>query len=176
MPEVLQLHDDPFWGLTNQRRPAGSLYGESPGTFPITSGAPQLQNDPPPASGPQQVHDDGTGEFDSSYRWHNDFRVIEGAPLSSLPQPPPPPHEAEADTDTFFNDALNHKLKIYAGAGAVAGVSAGLTLGIQKLIKEHSHGACVSAFFPPLLLTSNRVANILTYGLPQSTLWQGSCK
>jgi hypothetical protein len=49
--------------------------------------------------------------------------------------------------DTLFNDALKQKLKLYAGAGAVAGVSVGLTLGAEKLIKDHSHGGYVSSLF-----------------------------
>jgi hypothetical protein len=44
---------------------------------------------------------------------------------------------------------MKQKLKVLAGFGAVAGVYAGLAYGIDKLIKDHSHGAYVSAFFPP---------------------------
>jgi hypothetical protein len=68
----------------------------------------------------------------------------------------PPPSESEAlpsapETHTFFNDALRQKLKVYAGVGTVAGVSVGLALGVEKLIKDHCHGSYVSAFFHPSL-------------------------
>jgi hypothetical protein len=53
------------------------------------------------------------------------------------------------EDDVFFNDALKKNIKVYAGMGAVvAGVSVGLTLGVQKLINDHSHREYVSAFFP----------------------------
>ena len=70
--------------------------------------------------------------------------------------PPPQPLESEAlpsapETHTFFNDALKQKLKVYAGVGAVAGVFMGSALGVDKLIKDHSHGSYVSAFFHPSL-------------------------
>jgi hypothetical protein len=163
-----------------------------------------LQNDLPPASGTPQVVNDGPEEFDNSYRWHNDFRVVEGAPSSSefdsdAPMPvgseappsmepeAPPPLELEAapaappapEAHTFFNEALKQKLTTFSEFSAVAGASVIITLEIQNLIKAHSHGshgAYVSAYFLPLLPTSNRVTNILTYDLPQSTRWQGSCK
>jgi hypothetical protein len=53
---------------------------------------------------------------------------------------------AAPEADKFFNDALKQKVKVYAGAGVVAGVSVGLTIGVHKLIKDHSHRAYVSAF------------------------------
>ena len=68
----------------------------------------------------------------------------------------PQPLESEAppsapETHTFFNDALKQKLKVSAGVVAVAGVSAGLAFGVDKLIKDHSHKSYVSAFFHPSL-------------------------
>jgi hypothetical protein len=254
--------DDSWWQHANWASPGETLY-ESSETSSTLSGAPQLQNDlppvlgssqvhddpppalgalgipqvhdnPPPASGTPQLHDNGLEEFDSSYRWHNDFRVIEGAssssdfdseepmpvdseappldsetpplhsetppPLDSETPPPldpetppslhsetppplhsetlplldsetppslhsetppplhsetPPTLESEAlpsapETHKFFNDALKQKLKVYAGVGAVAGVSAGLALGVDKLIKGHSHGSYVSLFYQHL--------------------------
>ena len=167
-------------------------------------------------SGTSQLHDDESEEFDSSYRWHNDFRLIEGASSSSdfdseapplhsetlpsleaeAPQPleaeapqhleaeapqhleaeapqhleaeAPQPLEVEApqplesaalpsalETHTFFNDALRQGLKAFSRVGAVAGVSLGLALGVDKLTKNPSYGSYVSAFFLPLLPTFN---------------------
>ena len=68
----------------------------------------------------------------------------------------PQPLESEAlpsdpETHTFLNDALKQKLKIYAGVGAVAGVSLGVALGVDRLIKDHSHGSYVYVFFHPSL-------------------------
>ena len=186
---VPQLPNDPWWLHTNWHPPGEMLQGESSevpqfqvpslsqhtdsrlgetlrGVSSGTSGGPQFQNDLPPASGTPRVHNDGPGEFDNSYRWHNDFRVIEGASLSSGFDPPDapmpvesPPLESEAalpapEAHPFFNDELKQKLKTIGKFGAVAGTSAVLTLGIQKLIKDHSHGShgtYVSAFFPPSL-------------------------
>jgi hypothetical protein len=82
-----------------------------------------------------------------------DFHANQRVPSSSGSNPellvpleaPPPALEAH----TFFNDALKQKLRTYVGYGLVAGVSAGLTLGVEKLIKNNSHGVYVSAFFPP---------------------------
>ena len=54
-----------------------------------------MHDNPPPASGTPQLHDDGLEEFDSSYRWHNDLRVIEGSSSSSssdLDSEAPPLH------------------------------------------------------------------------------------
>ena len=44
---------------------------------------------------------------------------------------------------------MKQQLKGLAGFGALAGVSVGLVYGVNKLIGHHSHGAYVSAFFPP---------------------------
>ena len=133
---------------------------------------PPLHDDPPSTLGTQPVHDDaplGSGEFDDSWRWLNDLRHVEGAPPSSHPESEasmlhseseaPMLHmESEApslhmeseesaptsEASNFLSDALKQRLKTFAGYGAVAGVSAGLTLGVQKLI---SHESYVSAFF-----------------------------
>ena len=67
---------------------------------------------------------------------------------SEVPVPLEAP-PAALEAHTFFNDALKQKLRTYAGYGLIAGVSAVLTLGVEKLIKSNSHGAYVSAFFPP---------------------------
>jgi hypothetical protein len=137
--DVPQLQDPPLWRNIDWTYFGFPQPDVSLGKSSVTSGSPQVQNNPPPTSGTPQFHDDNPGEFDSSWRWLDDLRVIEGAPSSVSPPP--------AEADTFFNDALKQKLKLYAGAGAVAGVSVGLTLGIQKLIKNHSHKVYVSAFF-----------------------------
>ena len=68
----------------------------------------------------------------------------------------PQPLEAEAlpsapETHTVFNDALKQKLKVFAGVGAVTSVIVGGAFGVDKLIKDHSHGSYVSAFFHPSL-------------------------
>jgi hypothetical protein len=60
---------------------------------------------------------------------------------SEAPQAPP-------EADKFFSDAMKQKLKLLAGFGVIAGVSGGLAYGVHK-INGHSHGAYVSAFFPP---------------------------
>ena len=161
-----------------------------------------MQNDLPPASGTPQAHNDGleeTDEFDNSYRWHNDLRVVEGVSSSSdfdsnapmpveseaspslQPEAPPPlgpeappPMELEAappapEAHPFFDEALKQKLKSYAEFGAVAGASVIITLEIQRLVNEYSHGshgAYVSAFFP-LLPRSNWITNILIYDISQ---------
>ena len=144
-----------------------------------------MQNDLPPASGTPQAHNDGpeeTEEFDNSYRWHNDLRVIDEAPSSSdsdsdAPMPveseaPPsmepealPPLELEAapaappapEAHTFFNEALKQKLTTFSEFGAVAGASVIITLEIENLIRAHSHGshgAYVSSLSCPPLTES----------------------
>ena len=142
----------------------GTSNGESVGTWPPTSRTSLLQNDPPPASGTAQLHHDGSEEFDSSHRWLNDPRVIEGGPSSpnfDLEEAPQPLHLEEApqplhleappsapETHTVFNDALKQKLKEYAVVSAVSGgASVGLVLGLEKLINHHSHASYVFAFF-----------------------------
>jgi hypothetical protein len=175
---TLQPHDDwssPYRWLYDSDVMSSSSDFDSEAPMPVDSppalGTPQVHDNPPPASGTPQL--DELEEFDSSYRWHNDLRVIEGMSSSShssefnseapylgseaLPSAP--------ETHTFFNDALRQKLKSYAGVGAIA---VGLVLGLKRLI---NHGPYV-----PLLPTSKRVTNLLTYDLPQSTRWQESCK
>ena len=172
---VSQLHDDPLSQHTDSRLLGETLQEESPGMS--ESGESHLQVDLPPASGTSEEHGD------SSWRWLYNFRANEGAlsssgygpsdlgppisgeseePSSLEPSSPPPNWHFQAapaappspEAHTFFNDALKQKLKTFAKIGAVAGASAVITLGIQTLIKDHSHGshqAYVSAFFPPSL-------------------------
>ena len=167
-PEVPQLQDPPLWRYTNWGV-GESLHRGSSGASSTTLETPQLQNylppHGPPASGTSQVHTVGSEEFDTSYRWHNDFRVVEGATSSSdfdSDEPSsigssPPPLELEAappapEAHPFFNDARKQTLKTFAKIGAIAGASVVISLGIQKLIKDHSsHGAYVSAFYSPSL-------------------------
>jgi hypothetical protein len=161
---LLQQIDWNYFGETPQ--PEVEPLGESSGTSEslsqssTTSGALQLQNDPPPAS------HDGSGEFDSSYRWLNDLRHIEGGASPSESPPPPPPTlpGSPGIVDTVFNDARKQKLKVYTGLGTIVGVSVGLVYGLQKLIEGTDPQAYVSALFPP---TFNQVTNNLTYDLPQ---------
>jgi hypothetical protein len=138
-----QLHDDPLLQHT----------GESSKTSSAAPGAPPLLND-------------GSGEYDASWRWLYDFDA-NGAASSSgsssdfnLEAPPPAP-----EAHTFFNDALKQKLWAFGTYAVVAGDAAGLTLAVQKLInlKGNSHGAYVSAFFPPSLtgISVNPLAGIL---------------
>jgi hypothetical protein len=96
---------------------------------------------------------------------HNDLPPESGTPQLHDDLPP--------QGDMFFNDALKQNLKVFAGLGTIVGVSAGLVYGLQKLIKGTDPQAYVSALFPP---TFNQVTNNLTYDLPQSTRWPGSCK
>ena len=146
---TLQPHDDgssPFRWLYDDDVIGGAssdFNSEMPADSPPALGTPQVHDNLPPASGTPQLLD-GSEEFDSSYRWHNDFRVIEGVSSSSHSSdfdseaPPSAP-----ETHTLFNDALRQKLKSYAGMGAIA---VGLVLGLKRLI---NHGSYVSAFFRP---------------------------
>ena len=151
-----QVHDPPhpLWQHTDWR-PTGEIeQGES--SAQLESGAPA------------SVHDDkllGSGK--SNYEgepWPTDFPAGEGTPSwppmdrkssvwsesppSSLLESPPPP-----EADKFSSDALKKNFKLLAGFGAIAGfvggVSVGLYYGLHKLSKDRSHGAYVSAFFPP---------------------------
>jgi hypothetical protein len=112
------------------------LHSETP--MPVDSEEPPLDPEMPPL-----LHSETPSPLDSE----------------ALPLDPetPPPLESEAlpsapETHTFFNDALKQKLKVYAGVGAVAGFFVGSALGVDKLIKHHSHGSYVSAFFHPSLI------------------------
>ena len=184
--EIPPLHDDMPLQHTNWHPPEEMLQGEteSLGTSSTTSGAPQLQNHLPPAPGTPPVHSDGSGEDDDLWLWHHDSRVNEGAssssdinsevPLTSEARPPSP------EVDKVFTDALKKKIQAIAEFGIVAGGSVVFTLAVQKVIQNirnetNKNETYVSAFFP-LLPTSNRVTNILTYDLAQSTHWHGSCK
>jgi hypothetical protein len=144
-----QLHDDPLSQHTDSRLLGETLQGGSSGTSSTTSGDPHLQVDLPPALGSPEVHDD------ASWRWLYDFRANEGVSLSSdFDSEAPMPVESEApppapEAHTFFNDAMKQKLKTFAEFGAVAGLSAAVTLQVHQLIKSQSHGAYVSFFFPP---------------------------
>ena len=118
-----------------------------------------LNHDSAPESPSGSSPQDSASELPSGPSRHN------SVPASSLAGslqhdsasavPPLPPAESDHDLappesqlpDTLFNDALKQTLKLYAGAGAVAGVYVGLTLGVEKLIKDHSHVAYVSALF-----------------------------
>ena len=155
-PEDPQLHDDPSQlQHINWHPPDEMLQDES-------SGVPQLHDDPlsqhtgessrtpSTASGSTQLHDDPI------WQWIQDFHANVGATSSSdvnsevlMPLEPPPPPAPEAHA--LLNDAPKQTLKTYASYGLVAGVSAGLTLAVQKLInlKGNSHEAYVSDFFPP---------------------------
>ena len=184
--EIPPLHDDMPLQHTNWHPPEEMLQGEteSLGTSSTTSGAPQLQNHLPPAPGTPPVHSDGSGKDDDLWLWHHDSRVNEGAssssdinsevPLTSEARPPSP------EVDKVFTDALKKKIQAIAEFGVVAGGSVVFTLAVQKVIQKiknetNKNETYVSAFFP-LLPTSNRVTNILTYDLAQSTHWHGSCK
>ena len=118
-----------------------------------------LNHDSAPESPSGSSPQDSASELPSGPSRHNS---VPGSSLAgSLQQdsasavPPLPPAESDHDLappesqlpDTLFNDALKQKLKLYAGAGAVAGVSVGLTLGVETLINDHSHVAYVSTLF-----------------------------
>ena len=133
-------------------------------------GEPELPNGPSAASEDPQLHDDHSPLH---INWQSDPIWQELYTLYANQRAPPSP---APEAHTFFNDALKQKLRTYAGYGLIAGVSAVLTLGVEKLIKSNSHGAYVSAFFPPSPTDIQPITIILTYDYVQSTLWQGSCK
>ena len=128
------------------------------------SGDRELPNSPPAGSEDPELHDDFVPlhpnwqdhpmwqqlyDFHANQRVPSSLDVNSEVPMHSevpVPLEAPP---AALEAHTFFNDALKQKLKTYAGYGLVAGVSAALTLEVGKLIKGNSHGAYVSAFFPP---------------------------
>ena len=98
---------------------------------------PDLQ----PDSGTPQSHDDLPPQAD--------LQPESGTPQSHDNLPP--------KADKFFNDALKHKIKVYAGLGTIVGFSVGFGYGLQKLINGTDPHAYVSALFPP---TFNQVTNI----------------
>ena len=174
---ALQLDNDPSAlgtpQLDNDSPPtpgAPHLYNNRP----PASGTPQLDNDRSTALGTPQLHDDplkaseilpvhddlplGPGELDNPWRWLRYHRHLsDGAPS----------HESEAPpTNNLISDAVKKELKIWGAYAAVGGVTVGIALGIRKLIKNqfiNNKAAYVLLFSPPLLSTSNRVTNILTY-------------
>ena len=126
--------------------------------LPTTSGTPHLQSDPPPTSGTPPVDYDRLAtaynvRFYRVWKWLQDVHPPApiGGTLHSGPEPPPPKLEAPPpppEANEVFSDAIKQKLKVLAGFGAVASVSAGLVYGVHKLIEDHSHETYVSAFFP----------------------------
>ena len=139
-----------------------SMPVDSDASMPVDSppalGSSQVHDNLSPALGTLQFHDDESEEFDSSYRWHNDFRVMEGASSSSdldseapLLEAEPQPLESAPEADTFSDGALGRKLRDYVGVGAVGGILVGTVVAIEMLNNDHSHGLYVSAFFHPSL-------------------------
>ena len=142
--------NDPQLHNTDWRSTGEMVQGES---------SAQLESGVPGAS----VHDDmsiGSGNSNHAWDpWTTDFPVGEGTPSwtpmdqkssvwSETPpesEAPPPPPEAKE----VFSDAMKKRLKVVAGFGVLAGFTGGLIYSVHKLIKDHSHGAYVSAFFPP---------------------------
>ena len=137
---------------------------------PTGSKDPQLQSDPPSASGVHSdspltsetlpVHNDlpsGSGEFEHVWRWLNDappgevWLHVDSEVPSWSDSAPSWLFESEAQplppvANQVFSDEMKHKLKVLAGFGAAAGLS---VYNVYKLIKGHYHGAYVSAFVPP---------------------------
>jgi hypothetical protein len=97
---------------------------------------------------------DGSGES-----WSHVDSEVPTWPDTGSKSPPSRLFELKApstpEAKEVFSDAMKQKLKVLAGFGVVAGVSAGLVYGIHKDIKDHSHGEYVSAFSLPLLPASN---------------------
>ena len=192
---VSQMDDDPppasgVPQLDNDPKPesgAPHLYNDPP----PASGTPHPHNDAPTALGTPQLHDDsltesetssvhddlpvGSEEFDSSYRWIEDLRPVEGAPeapSSHEPEAPlrhvegepsvshvdssapswsylqseaPPPPPPE--TNGVLSDATKLKLKFLGAYGVFVGVTVGAAFGIHKLIEDHLN-AYVLPFSP----------------------------
>ena len=150
--------------------PTGSLHHNSVPEVSAPVAAPSAHDDPPPVSEAPPSR----GAIPMTPWWQRP-EMAAADPWSHLelePAAPAPAVDAAADearpdaatvnearpdaatastaaapeADKFFNAALKHKIKVYAGAGAVVGVSVGLAIGAHKLIKDHSHRAYVSAF------------------------------
>ena len=106
---------------------------------PSASGAPQLENNLQPASGTSPVHDD--------------LQNAEGSPSSHGETPSlheleaPPPHSPE--TNGVLSHTIKDELKVVAGYGAIAAVTAAVLFGGHKLYEVYAHKEYVSAFFPP---------------------------
>ena len=142
----------PLWQHSDWR-PAGEIVqGDS--SSKLESGGPTILGLPP--NHEDLPSESGLGKSDRLLQW-----------LDKLPPPPPdsesltpmksasPPSShwgsevplaPAPGTEKVSNDALKQGLKVLGGFGAVAGVSAGLSYGIYKLVNDHSHGAYVSAF------------------------------
>jgi len=122
-------------------RPASEKRENTGGTSPvdIELGTPHLQSDPSPTSGiqygPLNWKDDPSSRLAHALNpeYYSVWRWLQTLPAKqSLPDPIP--------KAKFFSDALKKKLKIGAGLGAFAGVSAGLGYGVYKIISD-SHEA-----------------------------------
>jgi hypothetical protein len=126
-PPSGSLHQDAM--LDSQ--PSGSLHQDAVSNLPPSG---SLNQDAAPNSQPfGLLHQGATPDSQLPGSLHQDSAL--GSPLD----------------ETFFNDALKKKLKFFAGLGTTVGVSVGLTIGVQKLIKDiRSHRAYVSLFLPSL--------------------------
>ena len=169
--EDSQSHDSSFrwWKHTNWRPTGETEQGESSSQLelgpPTASKAPQLQddspqvpgsphvpNDPPSKPGtsrPPPVHESfGSEDFDTSWRWVDDLRPIEGAPSSSHSETEGTEGPAAAATTTTTNpeiEALKGKLKAYTAFGTILGFGAGIGSGTMI----GSIGSYVFALFCP---------------------------
>ena len=129
---------------------------------PPASGTPQVPNDPPPTSGtrtsrPPLVHESfNSDDFDSSWRWLNDLRHVEGAPSSSHSESEGPERPegsgsaapaVAATTASREIEALKLKLKAYTAFSAILGFGAGIAAG-EVIATTQSSGAYVSTLFP----------------------------
>jgi hypothetical protein len=101
------------------------------------------------------VHESFDSEdFDSSWRWLNDLRVVEGAPSSSHSESERPEGSGSAApavaaaTANREVEALKLKLKAYAAFGAILGFGAGVATG-EVVKTTQSRGTYVFALFPP---------------------------
>ena len=179
--DTAQPHDYPFrWWEHSSWRPTGQTeQGESSSQFesgapkapPTTSGTPQVQDKLLPASETPQVHNDqpttvkppsvhhesfSSGDFDSSWRWVNDLRHVEGAPSSLHSETevlvPPAVTSLTTAATTATTDpeveALKGKLKAYTAFGTILGLGGGIGTGMV-IGSGSGSGSYVSALFPP---------------------------